>query len=108
MSRAVNLDPFATVAGQIEVGGVTHDVLHLNGREYRILNAGDGGSVLDCFAIARRIVPSLGDGVYELTGAQIGAIIRVADGQVKDVEALFPNSPGPTPPNENAAPAPVS
>lgn len=100
------LDPFSTVAGKLIVDGVSHDVLHLTGREYRLLN--NGGSILECFAIAARIVPSLGDKVYDFTGVQIGAIIGVADGRVAEIELQFPNSFGPTLSSENAAPAPAS
>lgn len=97
----VNIDPFATIAGHITVKGAKHDVLHLNGRDYLALNHGAGGTALDAFAIAERIVPSLGEKVYDFTGAQIGAIIAIADDQVVDVEKQFPNSEGPTT-NENA------
>lgn len=103
---AVAIDPFSAVAGTVTVDGLKHDVLHLTGREYRKLDS-EATTVLDCFAIAERIVPSLGDKVYDFTDLQIGAIVGVAVGRVKDVELQFPNSSGPTLPNDSATPAQV-
>lgn len=90
----VNIDPFATVAGTVTTGGVKHDVLHLNGREYRTLNASNGGTLLECYDIAARLVPTLDTDT--LTGAQVGAIIGIADGRITEVESQFPNFEGPT------------
>lgn len=99
--KPVNIDPFADIAGRITVQGVGHDVLHLNGEDYRRLSGGLG-TMLDGYDIAARIVPTLD--VYKLTGAQIGAIIGVADGLVKDVEAQFPNAVGAPATSESQAP----
>ena len=101
----INIDPFDTVAGHITVKGVPHDVLHLNGRDYRTLNLGTGGTALELYAIAARVVPSLGEGVYDLSTPQLGAVIAIADARVADVENQFPNSEGPT--TTASAPAPA-
>jgi hypothetical protein len=101
---SVNIDPFATVAGHITVAGQEHDVLHLNGREYRTLRS--GADALAAYDIVLRIVPTLSeDEVYSLTAPQIGAIIAVADGQVVAVEKQFPNAEGPVMTSPTTSPA---
>lgn len=106
---AINLDPFAAAVGCISTNGVEYDVLGMTGRQYREFQTGQrSGDTFAAFDLAAKLVPSLGDGVYDLNGAQIGAIIAIAGGVADRVETIFPNSPGPTPPNEHEAPAPLS
>jgi hypothetical protein len=105
--KPVNIDPFDDVAGQISHKGETHNVLHLNGADFRALRADGGADVLTAYAIAVRLVPTLGERVYELTGAQVGAIIAIADGRVADVESQFPNGTGPATTEANDSPSPA-
>lgn len=99
--KAIPIDVFATVAGRISLGGAEHDVLHLNGNEWRKLAAGFT-SGLEAYAIAARVAPSVD--VYSLVAEQIGAIIAVATSAVGEVEAQFPNGDGAT--ATSASPAP--
>jgi hypothetical protein len=106
--KVINLDVFSNVAGRALLGGVEHDVLHLNGEEYRLLAGGGSYTVLDTYAIVERIVPSLGaERVYQLSGAQVGRLIAIADGRISDVEAQFPNDSGPVTESQPAPAVPA-
>jgi hypothetical protein len=100
--KAVPIDVFNPVAGRISLSGTEHDVLHLNGAEYRALSGGGMRDALDAYAIAARVVPSID--VYQLVAVQIGNILAVASGAVADVEEQFPNGSGASATSEIPAP----
>lgn len=95
---SIALDHLMTDAvGDFTLDGVTHDILPLNAGEYQRLTNGVPLTLTECFAIVRRIVPTLSDEAFaRVTGPVAGAILAIADGQVKAVEDMLPNSSGPT------------
>lgn len=102
----VDGDAVSRVAGSYKVFETEHNVLDLDGDDYRLINKDGGASIVELYDLAEKLVPSLGAGVNRLSGQQIGQIIAIADGRVQEVEAEFPNGSGPeTTSNSSAAPA---
>lgn len=104
--KPVNLDVFSDVAGCVILNGAEHNVLHLNGEEFRVLSG--AYSVLDVYPIVERIVPTLGaEAAWKLTAERVGNIIAIADGRVADVESQFPNGTGPATTEPQSSPSPA-
>ena len=99
-TKPVDVDVIAAeYAGTITLFGATHQVKQADGHAYKFAKAAAEGTadIMDGYAVARRLVPSLPEGrELDLTGAQINAILLVADQNIAAVEAAFPNAVRPT------------
>lgn len=102
----VRLDALAAeVAGVVELFGREHDVHQLDGEGYHVAVQIQTGEIdiLEQYKLAARMVPSLApEEVAKLTARQVGVIITIADGRIREVAELLradegadPNGSGP-------------
>jgi hypothetical protein len=93
--KIINLDSLLKSEGSVIVDGEEVRVLHIDGESYDLIaSIQDVGNVVPMYKAAARCVPGLPEErVMRMSIEQINAIIEVASGTVKDVEALAsPNS----------------
>lgn len=90
----VNLDTLlAPVAGVVRLFGRAHDVQQLDGAGYHTLYVVETGAHQDLrplYAIVERHVPSLtSEELERLTPEVVGAILAIASGRIRQVEAML-------------------
>lgn len=92
-----NLDEIDDIAGTVEIDGVAHNVLSMDGDGFRLMKKLNAGEIKDdsdaLWELGARLCPTAD--VWKLSGKKLGYLLGIAQLPAAEVEKQFPNADGP-------------